>query len=429
MFDTYEEAVDFIFNIPKFTSKNEPEKTKAFLRRLGDLSKTVPCIHVAGTNGKGSVSAFVKSGLNANGYKVGMFVSPHLVDVRERFTVDGRMISKTEFLNVANYIYDETVGMRTEHGFTDYHPTFFEYLFFMAVVWFNSVKPDFVVLETGLGGRLDATNSISAPKVAIITEIGLDHMEYLGNTKELIAGEKAGIIKPGVPVVFADREKSVSDVIVSTAKKLGSPYYGVSKQNIKNCERSFETIDFSMYTRYDELTDFSLNTMASYQVENAMLAYEGIAFLKETCDRKIDLNAVNKGFLNMVWPGRMERIADALIVDGAHNEDGIKAFLESVAGDGATRRSLLYSAVSDKQIETVVSYIMESKLFTKIYICHLDSYRAADKERMVSAFRGYDTVWCDTTEEAISKMMQDDSELKYVAGSLYLVGEVKALVK
>lgn len=428
MFDTYEEAVDFIFNIPKFTSKNEPEKTRAFLKRLGDVSDTIPCIHIAGTNGKGSVSAFVKAGLNACGYRVGTFVSPHLVDVRERFMIDDKMISKREFLNIANYIYNQIFEMREESGFSKYHPTFFEYLFFMAVVWFNSARPDFVVLETGMGGRLDATNSIKNPKVCIITEIGMDHMEYLGETKELIAAEKAGIIKPGVPFVFADREKSVSEVFINRAKEMNTPFFAVSKQNIKNYERSFEKIDFSMYTRYDELAFFALNTMASYQVENAMLAYEGISYLKDSGCDGIDLDVVRNGFSDMKWPGRMEKIADKLIVDGAHNEDGIKAFLESVSVDGALSRSLLYSAVSDKQIEEVVNYITGSRLFDRIYICHLDSYRAADTERIRQAFGETKVVICNTTAEALSVMRGDESEIKYVAGSLYLVGEVKALV-
>lgn len=427
MFSTYDEAVDFILNIPKFTTKNEPEKTKAFLKRLGDISAVIPCIHVAGTNGKGSVSSYIKAGLNASGKSVGMFVSPHLVDIRERFMINDRMIGKQEFLNVANYVYSEIYEMRETSGFSSYHPTFFEYLFFMGVVWFKSKKPDFLVLETGLGGRLDATNSIEQPTVCVITEIGFDHMEYLGNTKELIAAEKAGIIKAGVPVAFADREESVSRVITDRAEKLGSPCEGVKVSNIKNYKRSSEKIDFSICSRYDEIALFTLNTRASYQIENALLAYEAILCLKDKGFTSIDLEAVRHGFSNMKWPGRMEEIKPGVIIDGAHNEDGIAAFLECVRDDGKTSRSLLYSAVSDKQIETVAAKICESRLFDKIYLCHLDSYRAADKMRLTEAFKGADITYYESVKDGMNVLLTDESSVKYVAGSLYLVGEVKAL--
>lgn len=429
MFATYEEAVDFILNIPKFTTKNELGTTREFLTRIGDVTSTIPSIHVAGTNGKGSVSAFLRAGLNGAGYSVGMFTSPHLVDMRERFCIDGKMISKQEFLHVANFVYDEVMAMRETSGHREYHPTFFEYLFFMAVVWFKSKRPDFIVFETGLGGRLDATNTIASPAVCIITEIGLDHMEYLGDTVELIAGEKAGIIKPSVPVVYADRGESVSKVIKDRAEKLLSPSYGVTYQNIKILERTPERIDFSMLSRYDVSVEFSLNTRALYQVENAALAYEGILFIKDFCDVNIDLNLVRRGFGDMQWPGRMERIKDNLIVDGAHNEDGIRAFIESVSHDGFATRSLVYSAVSDKQIEKVCGIISDSHCFDKIYICHLESQRAADLGRIEASFGNVSVIRAVSVKEALNLMLTDDSEVKYVAGSLYLVGEVKALLE
>lgn len=428
-FSTYDEAVDFILNIPRFTTKNKPEDTKAFLERIGDVSDFIPTVHIAGTNGKGSVSSYIKAGLNMAGYSVGMFTSPHLVDIRERFVVNSEMISKAEFLNVANYISDEINEMHNMSGYSNYHPTFFEYMFFMSMVWFKSKRPDYIILETGLGGRLDATNSIKNPVVTVITEIGLDHMEYLGETKELIAFEKAGIIKPHKPVVYADRESSVSQVIEKQAGVLDAPFYGVNGQNIKILERSPERIDFSMVSRYDELAILSLNTRASYQIENACLAYEAILYINDSCNGKINLNKVREGFSHMTWPGRMEKVKDNLVVDGAHNEDGIKAFLDSVAKDNMSSRSLLYSAVSDKQIETVADHIKKSGLFDRIYLCHLDSYRASDSDRLKNAFEGTEFIYFDTVKEALHNMLKDDSSMKYAAGSLYLVAELYQVLR
>lgn len=430
MFSTYEEAVDYIMNIPRFTSKNEPDKTRAFLNKLGDVSFKIPTIHIAGTNGKGSVCAYLRAGFNEAGLSCGCFTSPHLVDIRERFTIDDKMIEEREFLNVCNFVYDEVMDFRGEEGNVGYHPTFFEFLFFVGVVWFKQKRPDVLVLETGLGGRLDATNSIQSPDVCVITEIGLDHMEYLGETKDLIAGEKAGIIKDGVPVCFVDRNESWTKVLLDAAKLHESPCEIVNAANINNFERSPEGIDFSYVSRYDENAIFRVKTKALYQIENVLLAFTAIGMLQEKLGLNIDMATVRKGFTKMVWPGRMEEIKKGLILDGAHNEDGIDAFIKSVSEDGASSRSLLYSAVSDKQVESVAAKLISSKLFKKIYVVHLDSYRACDMDRLRKCFAmAKEASFHESTKEGLMALLEDDCSLKYVVGSLYLVGEVKSIIK
>lgn len=429
MFSTYEEAVDYIMNIPRFTSKNEPDKTKAFLNKLGDVSLRIPTIHIAGTNGKGSVCAYLRAGLNAAGLTTGCFTSPHLVDVRERFMIDDKMIDKREFLNVCNFVYDEVMDFRSLEGMTGYHPTFFEFLFFVGVVWFKQKRPDVLILETGLGGRLDATNSISGSDVTVITEIGLDHMEYLGDTKDLIAMEKAGIIKEGVPVCFVDRHESWTNVILKQAVAMNAPYEIIDASKIKNCERTDEGIDFSYVSRYDENAIFSISTKALYQIENVLLAYTAIGFLKDKLGLNIEMSDALTGFKNMIWPGRMEEVKKGLVLDGAHNEDGIDAFIKSVSLDGALSRSLLYSAVSDKQVENVANSLIKAKLFKNIYVAHLDSYRACDMDRLKECFKeALNVSFYESTKDALDAMLQDDNDMKYVVGSLYLVGEVKSIL-
>lgn len=429
----FEQAVDYIYNIPRFTSKNNPEATGAFLRVVGDVSREIVTVHVAGTNGKGSVCAFLRDGLKNCGYSVGLFTSPHLVSITERFTVNDEEITEKEFLKCFYRVKELLNEFNRQPGYENYHPSFFEYLFFMGMLWFGEKKPDVLVLETGLGGRLDATNSISKPAVCVITEIGLDHMEYLGNTVELIAGEKAGIIKSGVPVVYCDRGESVNEVFVSRAERLGSKAVKVGMENIKNFETTNAGLEFSLCSLYDKSVNFSLHTKALYQAENASLAYTAAELLKQTKLPNLDLSRVRDGFSNMRWPGRMEEVAPGLIVDGAHNEDGIRAFLESVAKDGAAERVLIYSAVSDKQIEEVAKQIVHSGLFSKIYVTVIDSYRAADRNRLLSAFNlsdSIDTVFCNSIADSLklSKSEVSSDCLRYVAGSLYLVGEVKEYI-
>jgi len=426
---TYSQAEEYLLNIPKFTSKNEPEKTKAFLGELGDFSDNIPTVHVAGTNGKGSVCAYLRAALMANGLTVGMFTSPHLVTMRERFMINNEMISEREFVNTFNYVQSEVDAFRKREGFSSYHPTFFEFLFFMAVVWFKNKRPDVIILETGLGGRLDATNAISSPRVCVITEIGLDHCEYLGDTKEKIAFEKAGIIKPGVPVVHFSKNASFDDVILNRARELNSPAYFISRENIKNLETSGAGIDFSMQSLYDGFVKFSLNTRALYQAENASVSYEALRLLSDSLSKTLDRQKCLEGFKSMIWPGRMEKISEGFVIDGGHNEDGITAFLESVGADGAGRRNLLYSAVSDKNIEAVAGLIKQSGLFESIVLCTLSSYRAADRKRLTEAFENGPAVkWEDSVSEGIKLLLNDEScDMHYAVGSLYLVGEIKAL--
>ena len=197
---SYDEAVDYVYRIPTFTKKNTPEDTRGFYEYLDcpgerEGSSQPAIVHVAGTNGKGSVCSYVSSVMIGAGYHTAMFTSPHLVDIRERFRIDGEMMRKETFLELLNFCLEKVEEFRKKNGSETYHPTYFEILFFIAMLWFEQQNVDVIVLETGMGGMRDATNVIRRPAVSVITRIGLDHMEYLGDTKEKIAQEKAGIIK------------------------------------------------------------------------------------------------------------------------------------------------------------------------------------------------------------------------------------------
>ena len=426
MITTFKEAEEYILDIPRFGGKNTLEDTKEFLKACGDISKDFPTIHIAGTNGKGSVCALLRDTFIEAGYTPAVFTSPHLVSIRERFTIGREEITEEEFLDCFEKVLDLT--KKEPFAGRKYHPSYFEFLFFMAVIWFKEKRPDVVILETGLGGRLDATNSIESPVLTIITEIGFDHTEYLGNTIEEIAFEKAGILKKNVPLVYTKKELS-SPVLEKRAKELDVKAFPVSKDYIKNLCVTTKGIDFSFESPYYENVNLSLKARALYQSENGAVAFCALNLLRKGGLFNISDDDIRRGFYNMYWPGRMEEVAENIFLDGAHNEDGIRAFLETVKSDGALSRRLLFTAVSDKNVEKITQMIADSKLFAHVYIAPLESSRATSVERLEDAFErcNVSVVKYESTVLAFKAMRSEmkPSETGYVAGSLYLVGEIK----
>lgn len=429
--------MEYLYAVPRFTSKNTMEDTKAYLQSLGNPDKNLKIIHVAGTNGKGSVCAYLRCILEEAGYKVAVFTSPHLVDVRERFIVAGEMISKEAFLEAFLQIYESLDWEKLAQG-KGYHPTFFEYLFFMAMLIFPKEKPDYCILETGLGGRLDATNAVTKKALTVITRIGLDHVEYLGNTLPEIAGEKAGIMRDGVPLVFTDADLEVTKVFTLKARELDVPLYPVSKNDYAFLNFKNKNIDFSLHTRYYGYIRLTLHTLARYQMENASLAVRAIEALDEGCT--ISEEHIKAGVSRCFWQGRMEEIIPDVFVDGAHNEDGIRAFLETVKEDGIEpangSRTLLFSVVEDKDYCHMIEKLATSKLFSKIAIAHMQTGRAADLLRIKEQFEQnivhdggsrIDILQFDNVKEAFKTLVEEkeQEERLYIAGSLYLVGEIK----
>ena len=432
---TYEEAVDYINETPRFTTKHTIEDTGRFLHSLGDPDRKLKIIHVAGTNGKGSVCAYLRSILEAAGNSVAMFTSPHLVDVRERFVVGKQMISKQDFLRVFIMVYeslDWDALEREEQG--AYHPSYFEYLFFMAMLYFGEKKPDYCILETGLGGRLDATNSVSSKELAVITRIGLDHVEYLGDTLAQIAEEKAGIMAADTPAICWDTCSETTAKFQDKAARLGISAYFVSKKDYSFEKIMNKTIDFSLRTGYYGYISLTLHTIASYQMENAALAVKAIEVLDQ--GRTITTAHIQAGVASCFWAGRMEEVLPEVFVDGAHNEDGIRAFLETVAGDGHAPhggRSLLFGVVKDKDYDRMAGELAESGLFDRIAIARLKTGRGEIPEVLEKLFERYphcNLSIYESVERAFRGLLESrkPGERIYVAGSLYLAGEIKELV-
>ncbi|MCM1212038.1 MAG: bifunctional folylpolyglutamate synthase/dihydrofolate synthase [Blautia sp.] len=430
---TYAAAERYLLEIPRFTHKNSMEDTRCFLEHLGVSEENGKTIHVAGTNGKGSVCAYLRSILQEAGFTTGMFLSPHLVTMRERFLINGEMISEEEFLWAFHFVEGRLQNLPEPLAAKSYHPTFFEYLFFMAAALFDAHQVAYRILETGLGGRLDATNSIPRKDVCVITSIGYDHMEYLGDTLPEIAAEKAGIFRKDVPAVFPGGDEEVTKALKNCAMQTGAPIFPVSFQAIKEINSRHKTIDFSLQSNYYGYIRFRMPTIAKYQMENAALA---VAAIEQLSDREwIQKEHIRAGIEKSALEGRMEEIMPSVYLDGAHNIDGIRAFLETVKADNCKGiRRLLFSMVQDKQYQAVIDTIATSGLFASVGIVELQNKRALHLDILEDYFRQYTKLEIkkyDRLESAMQDMIGScgEEERLYIVGSLYLAGEVKALLR
>lgn len=426
----YREAVAYIEETPKFTTKNKLSHTKECLERLGNPEKKFKVIHVAGTNGKGSTCAFLTSIFREAGYSCGLFTSPHLVVINERFQINEKNIDDDTFLRAfekVKALADELV----KEG--NYHPTYFEMLFLMGMVIFADAGVDYVMLETGLGGRLDATTAVENPVACVITSISFDHMQFLGNTIEEIAGEKAGIIMPGVPVIYDGNDSKAAEVIRSQAVSLGSPYYEVTREDTKILRNTSAGIDFSVDNEYYENTTFSIPFIAQYQVMNAALVLKTAEVLKDVVN--LPKEAVQKGLRETRWQGRMETVLPGVIVDGAHNEDGVEKFVETAEHfQKEYPLTLLFSAVDDKDYTDMIRTILKKIHFRHIVVTQVGGYRKVAAEQLEQIFRkeGCSSVEsCEDVEEAFKHAYSRKGEngMLFCVGSLYLVGEIKTILQ
>lgn len=427
---TYNEVVGFLEKIGQYTEGTGVSRGRKLFKRLGNPEKNLKIIHVAGTNGKGSVCAFLSQILIESGYKVGLFTSPHLTDIRERIRINREMISKEDFAEGMERILS-LYRKELDEGVQPL--AYFDYFFGVAMDYFNRAGVDFVVMETGLGGRLDATNSIENPVISIITTISLEHTALLGDTTEKIAEEKAGIIKSKVPVVFYS-EPETDAVFVNAAKEAGSHAIPVSCNDYEIVKNSGSHIDFLVHNRYYLNDCFRIRSCGVYQVQNASLALTAAKVLMEADMIKTDIDKLKEACLNMYWPGRMEQTAPRIYLDGAHNPQGIKAFVQSVESmyeDGDMKpATLIFSVVSDKNYSCMISTLCGCVHFKEFLVTvtggsRFLSWQIISEEFKKNTDRPVHTF--DTIEEAFmyARSKRIGQEPIFVTGSLYLVSDLK----
>ena len=401
---TYVEAIQFLYDLRLFGAKFGLENTFKLAALAGNPQDWLRFIHVAGTNGKGSTCAMLESIYRAAGLRVGLFTSPHLVSFRERIQVNRQLISETEVVRLI-----EALQPLFKEFHSDHHPTFFEVVTVMALKFFAEQKCDLVIWETGLGGRLDATNIVK-PLVSVITNIALDHQQWLGDTVEKIAAEKAGIIKPDAPVITTAEDPEALAVIEKTAQRKNAPLIKVAPAS-------------RLYTAAGTA---ALPLSGDHQKLNAALALAVV----EVLHGKIPVSdpAIRAGLETVQWPGRMQLIqkpgGQKILLDGAHNVAGAKVLRQALEKYfGEPGRILVLGVLQDKDWRQICETL--APLAVRILTVPVSSERTADARELAAACRTVNAtaeiVACDSLREALEEIAGDDFTV--ITGSLYLVGE------
>jgi dihydrofolate synthase/folylpolyglutamate synthase len=398
---TYPDSVRFLYALGNEikTAKLGLDRIRAVLAALGDPQNSFRSVHVAGTNGKGSTCAMIEAGLRTAGVHTGLFTSPHLIEPTERIVIDGMPVTRLQFERAFNAVH-KVVG--------EPHPTYFETVTAMGFWLFREMGIETAVIETGLGGRLDATNVLD-PVLTVITPIDFDHEVYLGNTIEAIAGEKAGILKPEVPAIFARQRPEAGAVLDRRADELKIPVKRTS---------DFEIRDLEVTARGSEFSGLHCPLAGEHQIENAIAA----ALALES------LGVSPKGIETAVWPGRLERISPNpdIILDGAHNPAGARALARYLERFYAGRKIwMIYGAMRDKAVDEIAGILFP--LATELVFTAPDNARALRPEALRElAGRGHAAPEIATAVQEVRKHVGED-DVVVITGSLFLVGEARAL--
>jgi dihydrofolate synthase/folylpolyglutamate synthase len=416
---SYPESVRFLYalgNELKAGAKWGLDRMQALLHTLGNPEHDLTIIHVAGTNGKGSTCAMIAASCQAAGIRTGLFTSPHLISPTERIRIDGADISEERFAELFEIVHEAAEAM-VEAGDIDAHPSYFETVTAMAFLAFQGAT-DTVVLEVGLGGRLDATNVVM-PKLTVITPIDYDHEAFLGNTLSSIAGEKAGILKPAIPLVLAPQRQEADQVIRKRAKELACPVIAAMEHPADHVELTPYGSHFTF-----EGHAFSCPLPGEHQVENAITA---ILACKKF---GVSLEHVREGVAHTRWPGRLELIQRSpdFMLDGAHNPGGARALATYIEKFCAGRPVwLVYGVMRDKAIEEVTGLLFP--LASKLILTAPDFARALRPEAIAEMAHHPDAITAPNLAAAIAMARKAPVEaVVFFTGSLFVAGGARALL-
>jgi dihydrofolate synthase / folylpolyglutamate synthase len=424
----YQECVEYLFGLHRFGIRLGLEKMQRLCQELGHPQRRLKFIHLAGTNGKGSVAALLESVLRSAGYRTGLYTSPHLVEMGERIRVGGEMIARDEMIRQTEQIRSL---MKSCPELRDL--SFFEVLTAIALRHFAESQVDLVVWETGLGGRLDATNVVE-PECCVITGIGYDHQEYLGDTLEKIALEKAGILKPGKVLVLQDlgcdqeqgREMlAASRVIKNRAEELGCPVETVGQEARQLVQR--ETTSELLEFKYQGLT-WGLGLKGIYQIDNALLALK-VCEVLQSQGWNIPEAAKKNGLAQAEWPGRFDILSQnpAWVLDGGHNVQGLQSALLSWRHwFKCDPEQIIFGCVAEKDLNAMAEQFTRND--STIHLVMLSTARSQTLECLQAAFCGRKVMTHGSVGEAMAHCKKNGKST-LIIGSLYLVGEVLALLK
>jgi dihydrofolate synthase/folylpolyglutamate synthase len=419
---TYNSALDYLYSFVDYSLKHSSELAKAdfnldrmraLMVELGHPEAQYPVIHVAGTKGKGSVSALCASALQAAGYKVGLYTSPHLLDYTERIQIDGEPVSHKGLVDLVERVKPAVAKIP--------RLTTFEITTALGFLYFAQQNVDAAVIEVGLGGRLDATNVVM-PKVSVITSLSYDHMAVLGDTLTLIAGEKAGIIKPGVPVVSAPQKEEALEVLIRVARERNAPFTLVGR------DINYQPLKHSLDKQTLKISnlEFSVPLLGIHQVENAATAYAGL----KASGLKITDDEIRKGFAEVRWPARFEvvRRNPPVIFDSAHNQDSFVRLRQALDDYFPNKPVyLIFGASEDKNIPGMFAEIQPK--VRKMFVTHADHPRALDPEKIQELARqaGIPNEAVTPVEAAFARALdlsEKDGSIVLSAGSMFVTAEV-----
>lgn len=424
---TYQEVVKNIESrIGKFKSKGNV-RIKAFLENIGSPHRNLKVIHIAGTNGKGSTVSFIKDILKED-YRVGSFVSPHLITYCDRIKIGDKEISQEDFAELGEFIIEKEKDIVEEYGDLN----LFEFLTIMAIIYFEREGVDLAILEVGMGGRADSTNIFTSREklISIITSISMDHMEYLGDTIEEIADAKAGIIQEDGLVVTTNRDPKILGVIEKEAKEKSAELFYTKDLESEILRSDLKGIDFKLKLDGEE-EDFQLTQIGDYQVENAIGAIYALYLLNKRGILKISLDDIKERIKTSTWKGRMEIVSrDPLIIlDGAHNFDGIKRLVESLDNFKFKKLHLIMSILADKEHKKMLEEI--SSYTDEVVFVNLDYKRGTSPEELSREASDYGLKGeVMTIDEALDyyKKTYEDGDLILITGSLYFVSEARSKI-
>ena len=429
--------IDRIHEFNKFGMVLGLSRMEELLRRLGDPQDTLNVIHVAGTNGKGSVSKYLEEGLAACGYKMGLYTSPYIEKFNERIRFDGADISDEDLEYYGQKVVDAAEAMVADGKDS---PTEFEVVTAIAFLYFAGKKADITILEVGLGGIGDSTNVVKHPLASVITSISYDHMAQLGNTLAEIAVNKAGIIKTGCPVISNVPERDAAKIIARKAYAMGSRLFDVSGIRAAVSEQTPFSQVVSMELYEKSYSDVEISMVGKHQAENLKTALATLEILRKSGAVKLDREALYEGLKRARQPGRFEVIGGGpeagdeskplVIIDGAHNEAGAQALQETMAQYFAGKKILLVAGIlADKQIDSIVKFL--TKITDHIIVTEPDNPRklAASELAKHMADAGVTAEVIADAEAAMhhAKELADGYDVILFAGSLYLIGDVRRL--
>ncbi|WP_071395934.1 bifunctional folylpolyglutamate synthase/dihydrofolate synthase [Bacillus tuaregi] len=430
MFQTYEEALHWIHSRLRVGIKPGLMRMEWMLEKLNHPERKIKYVHIGGTNGKGSTVTYLRNIMEHAGYETGTFTSPYIEQFNERISLNGFPITDEEIVQLANVIYPLSIKLEdTELG----GPSEFEIITAMAIYYFAEMHPvDLAIFEVGLGGRFDSTNVIH-PLLSIITNIGLDHTQFLGNSYEEIAFEKAGIIKKDTCLISAVKQPEAKEVIVNRAKEMNAGVYLLYEDFFVKNHHSIETGEvFTWQHEEQELQNITISMFGQHQTENAALAIMAAKQLDKEHGFQISDSQILTGLKDAYWPGRFEIVSHnpLLILDGAHNEEGITALTaELTKRYGDKRIKLIFSALSDKKLDKMIEKL--DKTADEMTFVSFDYPRASMAEALYNLSRSSQRKVQEDWQKAIMAEYTTlkENEILVVTGSLYFISQVKVFLK